>query len=89
MIVVFCIDFSTVGGTPSSVLRMPIPDGKTCAHTVRVPIRTANTTRNTGIAVLQAGDTKILFFKSVDETVNWSLGTDNTSVQGQVIFEIE
>lgn len=86
--VLFDIENSTVGGTPSTTLKIAIPGGFTAAKEVFNPIRvTDNSTSSIGYCKVEASATVIDCFKA--DTSNWTASTDATFVQGQITFEVQ
>jgi hypothetical protein len=79
---------TTVGGTPNSELQIQIPGGFSASNTaLSIMNYNDNGGGNTvGNASVTAAGTVIRLAKLTGG--NWSASTDNTSVQGQIIFEV-
>jgi len=86
MVLTLGVDSTTVGGTPSSVLRYAIPASKACARFVSVPILTAQASWETGLAVCSVNDTYIRLYQGVVGS-NWDARTNNTSIRMTIVFE--
>jgi hypothetical protein len=89
MTVAFNIASTSVGGTPSTELRIKVPTGATVAKTILVPIRIVDNgaAAVVGIAQVSASGTFISCYKDLSQTANWSAST-NTGVAGEITFEI-
>jgi len=84
----FLIQGSTVGGTPSSSLRIAVPASAVIARTVVIPVTIVdNGTRSTGYLTANAGATYV--FCNHNDDANYAASTDNTGVYGQIAFEVE
>jgi len=84
----FIVDTSSVGGTPSSDLRISLPGGKTVNAQSTNPIRIVdNGTASIGYALAIPGNGYVSI-RRVDLT-NWQLSTDNTRVEGQITLEVQ
>ena len=78
---------SSVSGTGAE-LRIAIPAGMTSTRQVRTSYwYSDNGTEGTGLAWQIAGEAFIRLYKSSTAS-NWSAATDNTTVAGQITFEI-
>lgn len=87
MTILFMIDTSTVGGTPSSALLIKIPGSKTATKGMTTAIIVYDNGAQTyGVGVIQAGQTLIRCYRP--SSANWSASTNLTTVYGQITFEI-
>lgn len=87
MTVMFSIVTSTVGGTPSTALRIAIPASKTATKQTANPcyIVDANTA-TTGFALVSASGTTIGISRT--DGANFGASTNQTNLEGQITFEI-
>lgn len=86
--IVFVIRSSSVGGTPSTQLKIAIPGGFSPARETHNPVAILdNTTRMAGNASIGAGATAININK-IDYS-NWSTTTNSTDVQGEIVVEVQ
>ena len=89
MTVVFHIATSTVGGTPSTQLRIAIPGGHTAIKRARAWSQNYNNSTNTAsFCEVIAGGTTINIYKDLSSTTTWTGETHLTAVYGQITFEI-
>lgn len=92
MTVSFNIQNSSVGGTPSSELRIAIPAGQTSVAgkviDSLIRISDAGAALTTGYCEVGSGATAIQCFKDLTGVSNWSAATDTTIVIGQITFEV-
>lgn len=85
----FYIVSTTVGGTPSTELRITIPGGYTSAKVALNTIQAGdNGSVGVGAVLVAASGTVLRCFKSMTSADNWSAATDATFVAGQVTIEI-
>jgi len=83
----FCIENTTVAGTPHVELRIAIPAGKTANKQNTVPIYIMdNEVRSFGIAFISPAGGQIICYKA--DISNWAASTNLTRVNGQITFEI-
>lgn len=87
MIVVADIRTSTVGGTPSSALRIAVPNGRTAALGTGTFAYSDNGTPGTGWWQIDGTGAYIELYKSFS-TPNWAASTNATAVLGTFVFEI-
>lgn len=90
MTMFFSIETSTVGGTPSSALKLAVPGGKTIASTNiynPISVKDATNTVETGFAQAAAGNTFIYLYRAGNAT--WTASTDTTEVHGQITFGVD
>lgn len=80
---------TTVGGTPSTQLRIAIPNGYTAAATYRstMTYSDAGATKAVGGCFVTAGAAFVSLVKM--DGSNWSAATDTTETYGQMLFEIQ
>ena len=87
MHVMFLINTSTVAGTPSSDLRIKIPEAKTATKSITVPCYVSdNGTISIGFCTILATGT-VMTVNKID-LGNFAAATNTTSVRGQITFEI-
>lgn len=87
MTVAWVLDSTTVAGTPSTQLKILIPQGKTATKTVvGVHYYSDNGTAGVGKCFVTAGQTSISL--QILSGGNWAASTDNTVSQGVLTFEI-
>lgn len=87
MTVSFWIVTSTVGGTPSSLLKIAIPNSKTATKTMGAYCRIYNNSAySAGIAYVDGSGTVINISKM--DASNYTGESDATEVSGQITFEI-
>lgn len=88
MTVAFYIDTSTVGGTPSTELRIAVPGGYTIAGRTMRSAGFASDNGTIGPCMVQAGvgQTFLQIFNST--FTPWAASTDTTMVSGQITFSI-
>lgn len=79
----------TVGGTPSTDIQRAIPNGFVSLQEHRGAVYRVsdNGTVGQGIAIVEAAGTKIRILKI--DISNWTASTDNTTIQGQVSFDVQ
>jgi hypothetical protein len=89
MTVMFAIESTTVGGTPSTQLIIAIPAGKTATKSAynAIGLISDNSVRTTGVISIGAGDTTMLLNRT--DNANWTASTNATTVRGQITFEID
>ena len=88
LLLVVHVSFTTIGGTVNTNLQIKIPGGFTSARSVYSPCLIANSSRAVGdFLVLSGGATNVLVENP--GATNWSLGTDNVQVSGQISFEVQ
>ena len=90
-VVAFDIVTTTVGGTPSNILRMDIPltaAGDSSLAFINPLWRIDDGTSGLGVMSLTGGTSRINFFVDGTTATAWSTATDTTRVSGQIIFEI-
>lgn len=88
MIVTLVVNTTTVGGTPSSELRLVIPNSRTAAGTTYGSFSGKNNgSAMTGTWGVTSGNTYISFFVDASAT-NWTASTDLTSIFATVVVEI-
>lgn len=91
MTVNYDIRTSTVGGTPSTQLKLKIPGGYTAARTTfeKIAYLSDNgSDSDVGLATVTASDTWIMFQRNVAAST-WTASTDNTRVSGVITFEVQ
>ena len=88
MTVSFSIDSTTVGGTGDNTLQIAIPASKVATKQMQGVIGTFidNGTRTTGFCVVAASGTVIGINRT--DIANLTASTNNTTVRGQITFEI-
>lgn len=91
MYVNFYVQLTTVGGTPSTELRIAIPASKTCTKTslFSTLANDAGGGNTAAATVVQSGETWITCYKDLVGTGNWSAATNTTGVFGSIVFEID
>ena len=90
MKVQFFLDNTTVGGTPSTQLLLKIPASKTATKRMFGSIvftDNGGTWTNNWCDVVASG-TNIRLFANPQGAANWSESTDQTSIYGEIEFEI-
>ena len=88
MIVMFRIITSTIGGTPSNALHIKIPASKTATKPTLNLCSILDTGWTAGLAEVLAGGTVIKIYPDAAFSANWTTGTNDKYVQGQITFEI-
>lgn len=88
MTVAFGLNTTSVGGTPSTELRIAIPAGKTATKVIVNAVMALDNGAivNDAYAITPAGGTYIAIGKYTG--ANWSAATDSTYIGGQITFEI-
>lgn len=87
MTVFFVLAGTTVGGTPSTALRIAIPRGLSAKRTIHGVYRADdNGTVAAALCKVTDGDRFIEFFRNIAGTGNWAAGT--SGVSGQMTFEV-
>jgi hypothetical protein len=83
------LNTTTVGGTPSTDLRVAIPTGTTIARTTRnaLAIVTNNGSQAVGYVEAVAGNSFVSCKLNIGGT-NWSASSNNTAVFFQIWFEV-
>lgn len=88
MVVVFTLQNTTVGGTPSTRLLITIPGGKTSAKAVWNPVRLDNNgSLSIGSCYVDFGSTTISCL--LISAGNFTSSTNNTDVTGEITFPIQ
>lgn len=88
MVVIFKFYSTSVAGTPSLDLILKIPAAKTASGTNNSVIFISdNGSFGTGMVEINPGETIIHFYKTA--ITNWTASTNNTSVLGQIVFDIQ
>jgi hypothetical protein len=88
MTVAFVLNTTTVGGTPSTGLRIAIPAGAVSAKPMYNPVLIIdNNVRGTGYAAVSAAGTVIEITRT--DAANWTASTDLTYVFGEIRFEVQ
>jgi hypothetical protein len=88
MIIVFTINTTSVGGTPSSDLRIAVPAGKLAAKEAWGVLTTLEAgTYAPGHVLISAGGTQLRCSKV--NFANWCTSTNTTAVYGSIVFEIQ
>lgn len=86
MTIMFWLDTTTVGGTPSTALQIAIPGGVLSARASITPVLIIdNSARSIGYAQLSASGSVIQIVRA--DGTNWSASTNATYVMGTVTFE--
>ena len=82
------LNTTSVGGTPNTELRLNVPGGFTCANSGTLGAIRAfdNGTDTVGFAAAQSGATYIRLFRG--GFTAWSASTNNTSIQLNVILQV-
>ena len=81
---------STVGGTPSLILRRQIPGGFTSAQDVRVPAVVRNNSLwVVGSIGVSASGTTLYFQNDPSGLVNWTTGTNQVYMQASITFAVQ
>lgn len=89
MIISVLLVTTTVGGTPSTQLRIAVPNGRTIQTTCRGVFNgTDNGTDITGMWEASAGNTYIALYKN-PSAGTWTASTNNTAIFGQFTIEID
>lgn len=84
----FRMSNTTVGGTPSTPLRLTLPDGMVADKEMSTAYHYIdNGTHGVGLCGIGAGNNEIHLYKN-DFTVNWAASTNLTDVRGQLAFEV-
>jgi len=88
MTVSFTLNSTSVGGTPSSVLRIKIPLGKFSTKAMNSFVRASD--NGTPVPAWCYTDVSGVWL-NIQKTdfSNWSLSTNGTTIQGQITFEID
>ena len=91
MIVNFVLATTSVGGTPSTDLRIAIPGSNLAAKTLiggTVRVSDNGSAGEHGVVVVAAGGSHIIIRRSpAIAPPNWTASTNNTTVQGFAMFE--
>lgn len=78
---------TTVAGTPNSTLYITLPEGRTAAKTMIVPIILIdNGTLRKGLFTVTAADTRIAITRL--DGVNFAAAADATGVFGEILLEV-
>lgn len=86
----FVIDASTVGGTPSTQLKIALPSGIVPAKTEYFTLHIVdNSTQRQGVAVIAAATATIYCYADATTTAAWAASTNLTGVHGSITFEIQ
>lgn len=87
MTVVFKINTTTVGGTPSTTLKITVPASKVATKTIyNTCYILDNGVRSIATCYAASGSVSINIERA--DVANWTASTDNTYVYGQITFEI-
>ena len=87
MTVIFNLKETTVGGTPAAELRIAIPGSQVSTKAIITPCLVYDGTAwATGKIVIPVGGTYMSIYK-IDNS-NWTAGTDDHYINGEVTFEI-
>lgn len=86
MTVGFRLDTTSVGGTPSTELRITIPGGKVAAVVTNDKVALASDNGTTREAWMQVSGSTIAILRQ--DQVAWTASANNTSVYGTVTFPI-
>lgn len=87
LLVTFYLVATTVGGTPSTGLRVAIPGGYVAARSTLTPVYIDdNGAVGLGFANISAGATYIQVFRA--DVANWAASTNATGVYGTLQFEV-
>ena len=91
MYVNFYINFTSVGGTPHTALRIAIPASKVITNTSLFLTLSDDAGGGNTVAVTAtlSGGTYITCFKDIVGTGNWATSTNTTGVFGSLVFEID
>lgn len=83
----FGFSTTTVGGTPSSELRVTLPGGFTATGTSTngTLVYADNGTVGSGLWVVSAGNTYAALYKDI-AAQNWSAATNATSIRAMIVF---
>lgn len=83
----FCVNASTIGGTPNPALVIKIPDGFLSAKELTGYIHVSNNgVASHGYAQLVAGNNSIFLYKDASGAANWAGSTGNNYVSGGFTF---
>jgi hypothetical protein len=88
MTLAFTLNGTSVGGTPSSILRMTIPAGKVATKAMNVMVRASD--NGTPVTAWAYTDISGIYInvQKIDFS-NWAASTNATTIQGQITFEVD
>ena len=87
MTIDFSIANSTISGTLNNTLQIKIPNGKTSSKFMSAMCRIVNSVYFTGYCYV-AGSADTFVYIQKNDLTNFTAGTNNVQVQGQLTFEI-
>lgn len=88
MYVNFYIVSSSVGGTPSTLLNIAVPGGFSSAKVVRTSALYATDNGTVVTAFIDLAASGVIIRLGKTDGTAWTASTDNTSVRGQLFFEV-